>query len=564
MKDAADIGKPKLGRLLANAANSLFALLLVAAQPSSIPGPRQVWRWRSGQLANAESDPLMQVGSIQKPFVIAAWAEAHPADAPPVIECTATSHCWRISGHGRMGLADALSNSCNAYFLELANQTPMETLRRVFKEAGFQGRISDADAAIGLGSHAPKIRPSKLFKAFHQLMVLPWERDELRKLLVHGLREAAMNGTAKLGRPGYLAKTGTVPGRLPDTTTGLAIAFDGSGNGVLARQEGMTGRGVAALLFSSGRAERLEGMVRLSIFELLGRQPVQVKNLEAYAIPCSKGFLGAGAAMEINPGDEVGPGLLEIHLPRSSLRRCFYGQLFVGPMGRLTATMSEREYVSGVVNAELRQGQPEQLRVELGAAAIRYLKQPPRHEDADVCDSTHCAWFIGRGPRLDWSLPSSAKEVGPALPPIGDGLWDSIALRSKSHGPTYWSSHCGGKPLSPYALWGSGPAEPMECIRHREPALPWERSWDVARLEKAIGEQISSVQIIWPKGQWMLRFHTATRKVDFNYDSAHRLLAGVAGWGALPSPADSARMAGGKIIAQGHGLGHRVGLCLGD
>jgi len=550
-----------------NKFHSVLIILLLLTLTSVIRAqefePVERWRWRSGQFVSAVSDPLLLVGSIQKPFVVKAWAMSHPSDVPPVINCSDASGCWRVSGHGQMNLVEALSNSCNTYFLELAGQIPLEYLNKVFAEIGFRGRVSSPESAIGLDTSGPKIRPSSLFNAYSQLIALPWEREDVRQLIIHGLRLAASTGTAKVGRPGYFAKTGTVPGASPDSTIGLAIALDSSGNGILARHVGATGREAAAQLFAE--APRPDGIVRVRLFELLGSQTVEVKNLEDFAIPCTGGFLGANAAKVFKPGDEVGPGLLEVRLRQTNLRRTFHGRLRVDPKGGLIAAMDEREYVSGVINAELTQSHPRQLRVELGAAVIRYLSRRPRHADADVCDNTHCAWFIGRGPRVDWLTPRSAVEVGRILSPVDDEIWREISIRANSPGPSLWTSHCGGKSLSPTAIWGgSDSGEAPVCSRHTQPERRWERSWDREKLEKQIGEQIVSAQIVWLKGRWTLRIRTLSRNRDFNYDAAHRLLAPIAGWSALPSPADSVWLADNKIHANGYGLGHRVGLCLGE
>ena len=505
---------------------------------------------------------MLQVGSIQKPFVLRAWSISHPGMAPPTITCSAGSVCWLRSGHGDINIQSALSNSCNTYFLGLAGQTPMDTINKVFTEAGFQGRVTSAESAIGLDPSGPKIRPSSLFKAYSHLTTLPWEKDELRQTLIQGLRQAAVSGTAKLGRHGYMAKTGTVQGSTPDITIGLAIAVDGSGDGVFARQVGATGREVAAQLFTP--EARHDGMVRARLFELVGAKAAVVKNLSDFAIPCADGFLGAGSSKQIKPGDEVGQGLLEVRLPHVNIRRVLQGQLRMDPTGRLIATMTDREYVSGVINAELTNSHPRQLRIELGAAATRYLRQPPRHGDADVCDSTHCAWFIGRGPRVEWPTPTSPKEIAPVSDPIDDETWKAITIGAKSPGPNFWTSHCGGEPLSPMAIWGNGSTKADPCPRHPRPTRPWEREWDRKSLEKQVGEQITSAQVIWLKGRWTLRLQTPSRNIDLNYDAAHRLLTPLAGWAALPSPADSVWLTDNKIRAKGHGLGHRVGLCLGE
>jgi hypothetical protein len=523
----------------------------------------QRWQWRSGRLLNSENNPLLLVGSIQKPFVVKAWAETHPGDPAPTITCSTESVCWRVGGHGEMDLALATANSCNAYFLELAKQTPLYAMKQNFKEVGFQGQVSNELSAIGLDPSGPKIRPSSLFKAYSQLITQPWDREDIRKSLVNGLRQAAASGTAALGRSGYYAKTGTIQGNSPNTTIGLAIAIDSSGNGILGRQERATGREVAARLFAS-TSSKVEGTVRVLLLDLLGGKTVEVQNLEDSAISYNDTFLGAKATRLLKPGDETGTGLLEIRVRSSNFRRRIFGHLRVDPAGKLIATMTTREYASGVINAELMPESPIGLRIELGAAVLRYLKQPPRHTNADVCDNTHCAWFIGRGPRVEWPTPELAKETSHVTVPIDDSLWSAILNRSQSPGPSFWTSHCGGKPLSPYAIWGNGSTEATTCPRHQQPAQRWERAWDRAKLEKSLGGQITSAQIVWPKGQWTLRIEIQSRTRDFNYDATHRLIAPIAGWDGLPSPAESVWLSDAKIHLQGFGSGHRIGLCLGD
>ncbi len=88
----------------------------------------------------AEAALPRPVGSLQKPWVVAAWAEAHPDVEPPSVDCTGASGCWRESGHGRVDLPRAFAQSCNAYFLALARATPEETRARALESAGFEVR----------------------------------------------------------------------------------------------------------------------------------------------------------------------------------------------------------------------------------------------------------------------------------------------------------------------------------------------------------------------------------------------------------------------------------------
>ena len=56
---------------------------------------------------------------------------------------------------------------------------------------------------------------------------------------------------------------------------------------------------------------------------------------------------------------------------------------------------------------------------------------------------------------------------------------------------------------------------------------------------------------------------TEPTHVSVLYDDAHRALAAVLGWGALPSPPDRVTRTATGFRAEGVGAGHRVGLCLG-
>jgi len=64
------------------------------------------------------------------------------------------------------------------------------------------------------------------------------------------------------------------------------------------------------------------------------------------------------------------------------------------------------------------------------------------------------------------------------------------------------------------------------------------------------------------EGVWVLRVRAGPLTRSYRYDQAHRLLARVLGWGALPSPADTVDPVPGGFRAEGVGLGHRVGLSL--
>ncbi|WP_306599247.1 hypothetical protein [Geothrix sp. 21YS21S-2] len=550
-----------------------LALTLGAAPPELA-----TWRLEGGQVEAAppSGDAPLPVGSLQKPFVARAWARTHEGPSPR-FTCRG---CWLKAGHGELGLVRAVAVSCNAYFLALAAQTPLADLKASLAAEGFAPAPLSPEDAVGLaGSLA--IRPSALLQAYRRLALTPWpEGEAIRREVLEGLREAALTGTAAgLGHRGFWAKTGTVPS--PDgnplATCGLAVAVDDTGWAVLGRLRPGTGREAAAALASpldrwrpwaprrgTRRAEALPAglaaSVRVRLFELLGRRRCRVRNLGPDPVPLGTGFLGPGAEAELAPGIPAGPGLLELSAP--GIRRRIQGEVALAS-GVPVATMAPRDYVAGVVDAELPHGSPA-LRIELGAAVLRFLARGPRHAGADVCDSTHCAFFVGRGPRLDWTDPRHGNPLPGDLPGLTEAAWAAIREAARNPGPDQWTAHCGGLPLSPRAVWGSGATEAPPCPRHPVPAAPWTRTWTAAKARAAFGGPVERLEVGEDDGVWVLRVWRDGTARSLNYDQAHRLVADVLGWDALPSPAEAVEASAGGFRVRGRGQGHRVGLCLGD
>ena len=215
---------------------------------------------------------------------------------------------------------------------------------------------------------------------------------------------------------------------------------------------------------------------------------------------------------------------------------------------------------------ELRERSPELLE-ELAAAALRFLRAGPRHGREDVCDSTHCAVFVGRGPLVTWVTPSRP-EVGSrtrtaATPLLDDGAFKRAVALAGLPGPDHFTGHCGGAPLSPYEVWGRGAREAAPCPRHGPAdAAAWERLLPSAALDAALGARVDGLRALVAAGVRKTRVTAGGRTIDLSYDELHRALAPGLGWDALPSPPDSFARAPGGFLARGRGRGHRVGLCL--
>jgi hypothetical protein len=551
-----------------------IATAVVSAQEPTL----QTWCLDHGRLeasAGATDAPLA-VGSLQKPFVARAWAQGHPDTATPRFTCLGGSECWLKKGHGNLGLAAAIARSCNAYFYQLAASTAPKELAESLAHAGFAPAPTNSDEAIGLAAPGLlRIRPSQLLEGYRELLREPWPLGEpVRQEVLRGLRDSVRGGTsAGLSAWGFWAKTGTVP---LDTmhTAGVALALDDADLAMLARLSPGTGAQAAkalAMTLAIPLAARLHGSpvpvrtgdaVTVRLFELLPATGFTVKNNGATPIPDNRGFLGPGAARALHPGDRVGPGPLEFRCEARGLRRRLVGRVQMTG-GHLLATLTRRAYVEGVLAAELPRGERD-LRLQLGAAVLRFVARGPRHVDADVCDSTHCAWFVGQGPRLDWTNPAHAKEEELAPEFLSDGDWNRIEALAKLPGPFLWTAHCGGRPLSTQRVWGWGEAAAGPCPKHSGDPAAWTRTWHRQELEKAFGGGIESISLEPETGAWGLTIVQHGLRRTYGYDEAHRRMAAVKGWDALPSPASRIEMAEDGMRVFGEGQGHRVGLCLGN
>jgi stage II sporulation protein D len=538
----------------------------------------------------AEAATTRPVGSLQKPWVLAAWAEAHPDETPPALACTAASGCWRPSGHGRVDLPRAFAQSCNAYFLALARATPEELRARTLSGAGFEvPRPLSPEASIGLGPLAalPRISPDRLLRSYRDLLTRPWPaRDELRRALVDGMRAAALDGTgAALALRGQFVKTGTVPaldGR-PNATSGWALAASAGGETLaLAFLADGTGASAAAALGrelagagspAAPAAARLPGPVRVRLLSALrpsrvsvanaGESPVRLRRPRAAA-----GWLGPGAAAVLEPGFLVGPGLLRVSAEPYGLVRFVEGTLEVsGRLDglRLVLSGTRRAWVEGILLGELRGGSPE-LHEELAAAALRFLGAGPRHGRDDLCDATHCAFFAGRGPLVTWVTARRAEpstgEWRAAAPLLDDDAWERVVALAARPGPAAFTGHCGGASLSAFQVWGRGSRETTTCPRHGpSDAEAWERLLPSSALDAVLG-RVERLEAVVDGGVLKTRVTTRERTFALLYDDLHRELAPELGWDALPSPPDSFARAPGGWRARGRGRGHRVGLCL--
>jgi cell division protein FtsI/penicillin-binding protein 2 len=152
-----------------------------------------------------DADQPIPVGSLVKPFMALAASGTFPE-----LTCNGNiDRCWLAKGHGRIGFRDALANSCNAYFLELARRVDAHSLAVVAAKFGIPPLdLETPEARIGLGADW-RISPLALARAYCELTSRAAE-PRVAEILA-GLKLASESGTASAIGRGALAKTGTAP-----------------------------------------------------------------------------------------------------------------------------------------------------------------------------------------------------------------------------------------------------------------------------------------------------------------------------------------------------------------
>jgi cell division protein FtsI/penicillin-binding protein 2 len=164
----------------------------------------------------AERWPLQRAispGSLVKPFLAIAYGEQHGGQFPKVRCLGSSTRCWLPAGHGPLDLEEAITQSCNTYFLALAAGLDRERLAQTMARYGLAGPTPGAavESLVGLGD-AWKETPGALARAY--LAIAKEQHSLVQGRIVKGMMDSAARGTARgvddvLGQDAALAKTGT-------------------------------------------------------------------------------------------------------------------------------------------------------------------------------------------------------------------------------------------------------------------------------------------------------------------------------------------------------------------
>jgi cell division protein FtsI/penicillin-binding protein 2 len=153
----------------------------------------------------ADREHAVPMASLIKPFTAIAYGFAHQYQYPEV-DCR---HCWREQGHGRIGIVDAIAQSCNSYFEQIAQDLDP---RHVWGRYGLEPPYPLSARALAGEAGIWRTDPVTLLRAYLELSRRRGEPGVTE--VVRGLLRSARSGTASAVGAAVgpaLAKTGTRP-----------------------------------------------------------------------------------------------------------------------------------------------------------------------------------------------------------------------------------------------------------------------------------------------------------------------------------------------------------------
>jgi len=151
-----------------------------------------------------DSNSPVVFGSVMKVFTALAYGASHDSRFPSFNCAGSSAGCWLPRGHGRIGIAEAIAGSCNAYFDALARELSPGAMEATAARLGIAPPPETPAAWVGRAG-LWKVAPLDLARALLRLHGEPGAAPVLE-----GMRQCALKGTGRaIGAA--LAKTGTAP-----------------------------------------------------------------------------------------------------------------------------------------------------------------------------------------------------------------------------------------------------------------------------------------------------------------------------------------------------------------
>ncbi len=206
------------------------------------------------------------------------------------------------------------------------------------------------------------------------------------------------------------------------------------------------------------------------------------------------------------------------------------------------------DYAAGVLAGEAATyREPQALRAMAIAARTYAVRFRGRHraDGFDFCSLTHCQNF-------------KPTAVTKAMRDAVDATSGEMVWYQGTPAETYYGQDCGGVSEA-----GGEPYLPgrQDAACQRQGRKQWSAEIPLADFERALGEHISTVEIVARTQSGRAQ---SVRISDSRVFSAaeFRLQTGrVLGWNLLRSDLYSVSLRGGKAVFSGYGAGHGIGLC---
>ena len=233
---------------------------------------------------------------------------------------------------------------------------------------------------------------------------------------------------------------------------------------------------------------------------------------------------------------------------------------------RVVARVPVEDYVAGVVEAELAGAPPAAADAQAVLArsfAFAALREP-RHDDAPLCDLTHCQVFAGRAQH---TAPGAA-----AARTRGQVMVDEAGRLS----PVFFHSTCGGHTQPARDAWPELTTERLVAVADLDDrGRPWCRGSAHARwvyeveastlgsgLAALAGRALDAESLeLTPAGGPRWRIADRRGEAFASATAIHAALGRHLGWSAVKSSRFTAERLGRRFVLRGAGLGHGVGLC---
>jgi stage II sporulation protein D len=261
-------------------------------------------------------------------------------------------------------------------------------------------------------------------------------------------------------------------------------------------------------------------------------------------------------------------GSYELTLPNGASLKADFPLSIRASDGKLqvTATMPMEEYIAGVLAGETGNFKSDETLKAMAVAARTYaLHFGARHEldGFDFCDSTHCQNLLLAG-------------ITPRLRKLADATAGEVLWYDGEPAATYYHANCGGTTEDGRYILGNNEQKAPYLKQHtdayciRSSGSQWRSEVSKPQLQRALAAEgvnlpgeLRSVAVVQRTASGRVEFLTVSGNNSITVPGlTFRLAVGRnIGWDRLKSNWYDVRVEPSRIVFQGRGSGHGVGLC---